>query len=71
MPSSIVPISVRGRRVGTIPFFRVYADDGSGLKLMKVPGIGTDLSAVVAGEAADKLRSKQNIKRVVVTLKED
>ena len=71
MPPSISPLSVRGRRVGTIPFFRIYADDGSGLKLMKVPGIGTNLSAVVAQEAATKLRAKKQYSRVVVTQLEE
>ena len=71
MPSSISPISVRGKRAGTIPFFRVYADNGSGLKLMKVPGVGTNLSAIVAQEAATKLRAKKTYSRVVVTLLEE
>jgi hypothetical protein len=65
------PPRPQGYPAGVIPSYHVWADDGEGLQLMKVPGIGTRLSRIVAEEAAAKLESKKRHLRVVITSIED
>jgi hypothetical protein len=61
------PPKYSGYPAGTIPAYRVWADDGQGLRLMKVPGIGDCFSRVVASEAVTKLHRTKRYKRVVMT----
>lgn len=56
-----------GQKSGTIPFYRLYVDEGKGLKVWKHPRLGNRLSHVVAIEMAAVMRQSPVIQRVVVT----
>jgi hypothetical protein len=56
-----------GQKAGTIPFYRLYVDEGKGLKVWKHPRLGTRLSHAVAIEMVAVMRQSPIISRVVVT----
>ena len=56
-----------GQKAGTIPFYRLYVDEGKGLNVWKHPRLGTRLSHAVAIEMATVMRQSPIISRVVMT----
>lgn len=57
-----------GKRAGTIPAFRVYGDQGLGLKLVYHPHLRTDrFSRIVANETVRMLQKTGTFKRLVIT----
>jgi|WetSurMetagenome_2_1015567.scaffolds.fasta_scaffold225342_2 hypothetical protein len=56
-----------GQKSGTIPFYRLYIDEGKGLKVWRHPVVGSRFSHAVAIEMATVMRQSPVIQRVVMT----